>query len=1244
MADPSYLGGVFDKLVDPIRERPVPSLVFFTTLLTAGYLLQNHVPIPEQYRTVLLSFLFAIPFAGFVLSLHRLLVMRDDPSRLKDPSVLEKIKDSFVGRDEDAKELVDAILRSNQVWLNGDSGVGKSRLLQKAVVPEIVKRNIAVAYLNTWRGDWQTAPASTVLANLGAPEDGDVLDGLAKALDSSPLRVIILDQFDEFQIEHRDKFIPDRGQVITRLQLEANNKFISILNSAARARRIRCVFVTRRDVEWGKRAVLFDEAEEFYLKRLAKNVVEGEIGSVISPEAVERPQNGWDALRERLCSDLADDGVLPVQMRFAVLGLDKLRHSLNVSAYLRMGGVPGLISRYIEDEVRRVAGDRTLALALFSLLDRLVTADGNATAPVPQEELLNPISEERRTTALHALEELERRDILRRVTSSDGTVLWRLDHDYLAGPGREISRRQLPEQAELRDRLQRYRAAPPWQKPVKLADPWTVIRLARARFLKELRFGQAASWFLFSVSAFLVLLAGLTYAGFGGYQWLADKDLGRTLFSSFTTGGSRGRTSDLEAKALLRLMASRTTVRKAFLAEALESNENAKRLVTHGFALAIALSQLRSPVANDLYETVLQPKLTNPQSDAPALTLDGAFSLMRSWNIFASLSEQEGQKLATTLADRMTQEKDADTLRYLADGLGALKDKIDSPTAQKLATTLVDRMTQEKDADTLEDLAEGLGALKDKIDSPTAQKLATTLVDRMSQEKDADTLESLADALVVLKDKISLQTIQTAATTLLERISQERDARSLRYLVRGLGALNDKVSLQAIQAAAGTLVERISREKDTDALDYFVSGLKTLKGKIDSPTAQKLATTLVNRMNQEKDASTLESLAEGLGAFKDKVSPQTIQMAVATLVQRISHEKDARSLRYLIRGLVALKDKIDSPSSQKLATILVNRMNQEKDADTLEYLADGLGALNDKVSQQTIQAAAGTLVERMSQEKDTDALDSLVSGLKTLKDKIDSPTAQKLATTLVDRMNQEKDAGTLESLAEGLGALKDKVSPQTIQTAATTLVERMSHEKKARSLDQLARGLNSLKDKIDTPTAQNLATKLVERISQERDSDVLSSLADGLGELPSAGLTQGKLSAVLPAFKLPSAPCDALLAFDYPTQQSELPRQLKNPACRPGDWRHLALRATQLSGQPIAVEKQAKDEHEEDKKVIEVDFARLSDYVWPRQPWYERVNLPFSEVAALVLLVFAAATFALGLIKSRSPFPRSRPS
>ena len=66
-----------------------------------------------------------------------------------------------------------------------------------------------------------------VLAKLNVTADDNVFDRLAQVLATAPNRVVILDQFDEFQIEHRDRFIPERGQVISRARLEERNLFFA---------------------------------------------------------------------------------------------------------------------------------------------------------------------------------------------------------------------------------------------------------------------------------------------------------------------------------------------------------------------------------------------------------------------------------------------------------------------------------------------------------------------------------------------------------------------------------------------------------------------------------------------------------------------------------------------------------------------------------------------------------------------------------------------------------------------------------------------------------------------------------------------------------------------------------------------------------------------------------------------------------------------------------------------------------
>ena len=278
-------------------------------------------------------------------------------------------------------------------------------LLQKGVVPELKRRGIQTVYLNLWRGDWAEAPARILLKELGGQTSEHPCAALGTVLENAQNAVVILDQFDEFQISHRDRFMARK--VITRADLESANPFFQILNTAIRRGRICCVYVSRQDVEWGKRVVLLEDAPEIYLRRLPKAVVQSELTRVIPDDAVDHPENGWIDLRETLCNDLSSGGVLPVQMRFAVLGLEALKQELTTAQYLRYGRAQGLVARHVETEVQIVAGSPSVARHLFQLLNDMTSPDGKSTIPVPEDEILKYLPEVLGAKVLDAFLQLE---------------------------------------------------------------------------------------------------------------------------------------------------------------------------------------------------------------------------------------------------------------------------------------------------------------------------------------------------------------------------------------------------------------------------------------------------------------------------------------------------------------------------------------------------------------------------------------------------------------------------------------------------------------------------------------------------------------------------------------------------------------------------------------------------------------------------------------------------------------------
>ncbi|QTR50059.1 ATP-binding protein [Candidatus Thiothrix anitrata] len=150
----------------------------------------------------------------------------------------EDEQDKFFGRDADAEVLIDKVLTNRLTLLFAASGVGKSSLLQAAVIPRLKSptgENLEVVY----HIDWVSEPVSSVRAAVlqalhssgklpegAADEAGETLEELLEFCGlfvRHPL-VLILDQFEEFFRYQRasanfQPFIEQLTAIITNPQL-----------------------------------------------------------------------------------------------------------------------------------------------------------------------------------------------------------------------------------------------------------------------------------------------------------------------------------------------------------------------------------------------------------------------------------------------------------------------------------------------------------------------------------------------------------------------------------------------------------------------------------------------------------------------------------------------------------------------------------------------------------------------------------------------------------------------------------------------------------------------------------------------------------------------------------------------------------------------------------------------------------------------------------------------------------------
>ncbi len=148
-------------------------------------------------------------------------------SRLLQPEALSlraENRQHLKGRVDDIDLLCALCEQHKLVFLEGESGVGKSALVQAGLIPRVIERgSFLPIYLSGWSGDWEKGPASSVsdslwrsfsdadckaLDLLGPPNLTQVKDLLRELKQKvGKTALVIFDQFDDYQTLNRSRFL-----------------------------------------------------------------------------------------------------------------------------------------------------------------------------------------------------------------------------------------------------------------------------------------------------------------------------------------------------------------------------------------------------------------------------------------------------------------------------------------------------------------------------------------------------------------------------------------------------------------------------------------------------------------------------------------------------------------------------------------------------------------------------------------------------------------------------------------------------------------------------------------------------------------------------------------------------------------------------------------------------------------------------------------------------------------------------
>jgi hypothetical protein len=588
------------------------------------------------------------------LGFSLLIKWRSRHSRLVHPEALRLDRDNvdhLIGREDDVAALLPFIYTNPITIIEGESGCGKSALLRSGLLPKLVQdSSILPLLIVSWGNDWQRGPtlalhralSSAIIqrADLTLPSAAaqtkdhltasdtlrqlvlleTTLTTLANSYRLMP--ILIFDQFDDYQALHREQFLLNKIW-LTPTQLRRENHFWELIGQLTHADTIRCLFITRSDTAAGLTSVAFQNPISVYrLDRIPSQFIGPLLEHLSNPHSgelvVTDPDRGWNRLRERLVRDLSQDGViLPQQLKIALASLQALRY-LNISEYEKAGAALGMEAMFVERQITATARKAGVPIdAVRRMLVALIDPENpTKSRSLSSLRLLeagtitpHPIAT---TTLTKAIEELERAELLRRLTIAEAQEpLWQLDHDYLTrGVGaaeRRASRwRYLLTDGALALANAQGRFLASWRALLPIRDQIALF-FAWVRGMHNYEGG--ASYAFFSLAKFLPILVCAVAVGISAWQYLQWSELRAAQTQADLIWKKleflRGSADFYEFQGLWQLAStSSDLVRHSFLDTFVSSPEDARKLRRHPAPIIHSLVGVNPDVRRTTAEAV----------------------------------------------------------------------------------------------------------------------------------------------------------------------------------------------------------------------------------------------------------------------------------------------------------------------------------------------------------------------------------------------------------------------------------------------------------------------------------------------------------------------------------------------------------------------------------------------------------------------------------------------------------------
>lgn len=1011
-----------------------------------------------------------IPAALLLLALLLLIKWRMRHSRLLKPDALRLDRDNpqhLVGRAEDVNNLLQRCLARRIVFLEGESGSGKSALVRAGLLPGLKDEKAILPLMLTdlWVDHWERGPFQALrmaIVQSRAP------DATVKSAEEQPKRamrplstlaeveqelvrihdeemrtpLIIFDQFDDHQARNRERFLPDKVW-LDPAALRRANPFWDMIARLLEQDKLHCLFVTRSDTAAGLASVQFlgpvpalrlDRVPTPYIIDLLARLTAGQPDAAV----IADPEAGWHRLRGRIVYDISQqDVVLPQQLKVTLGGIQGLRR-LTVAQYERAGRVAGIEALYVEQQVGATARKVGLEAAevramLVALID---PSDPNKTRSRSKEQLVaaagqacgRAIADDRLD---QALDELERGEIVRSATDLEsGLTAYRLDHDYLTRGVSAAERRANRWHYLLED------GAKSFENAGSLAMRWRALLpvaeqcgLAWERVRGTHRYGQHRTYALWSLARFAPVVVVLGAVGLAGLEYLdwQARDTAQKIWSKFEFQTTGVTDADLDGAWML-AGTSDARVREHFVRHLLNSQEYARRFLRQPAMVTQALTGM-NPGIRERIAANLDPVLksggyatTDVAAVTMAIRLAKAGSVTPGWILVA-----------------IKKVTDDDEIDALTNALETVAPQVNAEDARALVVELMRNLKRRED-ERRSTVITALATVSRQLKAEDARALTAQILSGLKGTLDPDELYDYAETLAAVGPKAE----DALTAQIVEVFKSRTETAQLSALAKGLEAVASQLKAEQANALAIKIVDAITRTRDEWELEALGRTFVAIAPRLKADDANPQATAIIGTMRGMRNTFQLGALGRSLASVARQLRPADAQALAnrivpeARIVAGLKSAADIDQLIALAPVLAGMANRLKAEDARALAGPIVEAMRATTIRDQLKALVQALAAMAPLLRAQDANAVAVQIIEAIRATRHPLQLSALADGLASMKPKAED--AGWLTAQIIDAIRQARNSAQVGALVQALAAMAPRLKPEDARALAATSI------------------------------------------------------------------------------------------------------------------------------------------------------------------------------------------------------------